>query len=171
MHTDEARLLSRILFEARERVDMMADIVETNTGQPDLHGRRLMKEIDDYRAKQGWNPHGFGKEIGAPQGLPVVCPEDEHRAQNTCHECTGSGVVPDIDGDVTCITCRGFGHFHADEATVAVRLRRMLEVLSVGIAIETVAGNDRSAVCMAAIQRDLWRAFFPEEPLPELSDV
>jgi hypothetical protein len=55
-------LLSRLLFEARERSEMLADIVEIRTGRPDATGRRLVEEIDAYRARRGWSPHGFGGE-------------------------------------------------------------------------------------------------------------
>lgn len=58
----EARLLSRLLFEARERVDMAADVVEARTGKHDIHGRRLVEQLDELRAKMGWSAHGFGGE-------------------------------------------------------------------------------------------------------------
>jgi hypothetical protein len=61
MATDDAQL-SRLLFEARERSEMFADVIEAQTGQSDEWGRRLVKEIDDYRASRGWSPHGYGGE-------------------------------------------------------------------------------------------------------------
>ena len=60
--SDERARLSRMLFEARERVEMSADTVELQVGKPDIWGRRLVAEIDAYRAEQGWSPHGFGGE-------------------------------------------------------------------------------------------------------------
>ena len=59
---DEARLLSRILFEARERVDMAILTVENITGQRDEWGHRLRDEIDTYRGERGWSPDGYGGE-------------------------------------------------------------------------------------------------------------
>jgi hypothetical protein len=59
---DDPTRLSRLLFDARERLDMQIDVVESQTGQRDGHGRRLRDEIDAYRAEQGWSPHGFGGE-------------------------------------------------------------------------------------------------------------
>lgn len=60
--TLDNRLLSRILFEARERVEMSADVVERQSGREDGWGRRLVAEIDDYRERRGWPPDGFGGE-------------------------------------------------------------------------------------------------------------
>lgn len=57
-----AARLSRLLFEARERIDMHIATVEQATGQTDTWGRRLCDEIDAYRAEQGWSQHGFGGE-------------------------------------------------------------------------------------------------------------
>jgi hypothetical protein len=59
--TDAARL-SRLLFDAREAAEMLAEIVETRSGRTDTHHRRLVVAIDTYRAEQGWSPHGFGGE-------------------------------------------------------------------------------------------------------------
>lgn len=58
----EAARLSKMLFEAREQCDMWADVVETSTGQSDTTVRRLVAEIDAYRAERGWSPNGFGGE-------------------------------------------------------------------------------------------------------------
>jgi hypothetical protein len=58
----DARLLSRLLFESRERVEMARDMVEGQSGQRDEWARRLVDEIDAYRASRGWSPHGFGGE-------------------------------------------------------------------------------------------------------------
>jgi hypothetical protein len=59
--------LSRMLFEARERIEMAADVVESQMGKADHHGRKLVAEIDAYRAEQGWSPYGFGGETDAPE--------------------------------------------------------------------------------------------------------
>jgi hypothetical protein len=61
----DAARLSRMLFEARERVDMARDMVEIRTGKTDEWARRLVAEIDAYRAERGWSPHGFGGEEDA----------------------------------------------------------------------------------------------------------
>lgn len=58
----EAAKLSRMLFAARESLEMLADIVEKDSGKPDLATRALVFDIDEYRKSQGWNPHGFGSE-------------------------------------------------------------------------------------------------------------
>ncbi len=58
----DAKLLSRLLFESRERVEMARDMVEGRSGQRDEWARRLVDEIDAYRAERGWSPHGFGGE-------------------------------------------------------------------------------------------------------------
>lgn len=58
----EAARLSRILFEAREVAEMHADIVESDSDQPVPNVRRLVVEIDAYRAEQGWSANGFGGE-------------------------------------------------------------------------------------------------------------
>ena len=54
--------LSRLLFMAREELDMWADVVEARTGQPATSTRRLIADIDQMRAAEGWSPHGFGSE-------------------------------------------------------------------------------------------------------------
>jgi glutamine synthetase len=55
--------LSRLLFEARESVEMWADVVEARTGKADNYTRGLVARIDAYRAERGWSPHGFGGEF------------------------------------------------------------------------------------------------------------
>lgn len=62
MTDSDAKRLSRLLFAARESVEMFADIVEARAGKPDTYTRRLVSEIDQYRAERGWSPHGFGHE-------------------------------------------------------------------------------------------------------------
>jgi hypothetical protein len=61
MAGDSARL-SKLLFEARELVDMWRNHVEYATGDVDNWPRRVRDEIDAYRAERGWSPHGFGGE-------------------------------------------------------------------------------------------------------------
>lgn len=58
---EERQNLSRMLFEARERVEMTADVIEAS-GKQDAWGRQLVNDIDEYRAARGWSPHGFGDE-------------------------------------------------------------------------------------------------------------
>ena len=58
----DARLLSRLLFEARELIDMYADVVSRSSGTPDAWSTRVRDEIDAYRANRGWNPNGYGRE-------------------------------------------------------------------------------------------------------------
>jgi hypothetical protein len=58
----ERRALSSVLFRARENLSMLADICSLRgTGQPQ-ELERLIAEIDTFRAAQGWDPDGFGKE-------------------------------------------------------------------------------------------------------------
>ena len=61
--SEDARL-SRILFEARELIDMFGDLVERAPYGPaqDAYVRRVRDEIDAYRAERGWSPGGFGGE-------------------------------------------------------------------------------------------------------------
>jgi hypothetical protein len=59
---DEDARLSRLLFVAREEIEMWADYVRAKTGQDPESTRRVLAEIDAYRAERGWNPHGFGGE-------------------------------------------------------------------------------------------------------------
>lgn len=62
MDKDEAQRLSRMLFDARELIDMHADMVRGATGREDTWSTRVRDEIDAYRAERGWSPHGFGRE-------------------------------------------------------------------------------------------------------------
>ena len=59
---NEAQHLSRMLFHARESIEMFADVVENRTGKTDSFNRKLVAEIDAYRSKQGWSLNGFGNE-------------------------------------------------------------------------------------------------------------
>jgi hypothetical protein len=54
--------LSRLLFEARELIDMYGDVVEAKAGVPDEWSRQVRDQLDAYRAERGWSPHGFGGE-------------------------------------------------------------------------------------------------------------
>lgn len=54
--------LSKLLFEARELVEMFADVTERRTGREDGWSRRVVIEIDSYRAGRGWASDGFGGE-------------------------------------------------------------------------------------------------------------
>jgi hypothetical protein len=65
------------LFEAREQIDMWADVIEARMNAPAWGARQLVAEIDQYRTEQGWSPHGFGGEDHAapdngskPAGAP-----------------------------------------------------------------------------------------------------
>ena len=59
---DGRRRLSKMLFACRENLEMWADVVEARGhGQP-LEIRRLVREIDEFRKTQGWNPDGYGGE-------------------------------------------------------------------------------------------------------------
>lgn len=53
--------LSKLLYLAREAVDMWADFLESRVGHaPQM--RQLVADLDLYRAERGWSPHGFGGE-------------------------------------------------------------------------------------------------------------
>jgi len=58
----DAARLSKLLFEAREQIDMLNGIVESQSGRVDNWSRRVRDEIDAYRAEQGWSADGFGGE-------------------------------------------------------------------------------------------------------------
>lgn len=59
---NDAARLSRLLFEARELLDMYFDTVKGITGKEDPWIKSTRAEIDAYRAERGWSPHGFGGE-------------------------------------------------------------------------------------------------------------
>ena len=59
---EDAKLVSRLLWESREVAEMLADVSERRSGKLDGALRRLVQEIDDYRADRGWSPSGFGSE-------------------------------------------------------------------------------------------------------------
>lgn len=55
--------LSRLLFEAREEIEMWADVVEARGGwRAALYPREVVRRIDNYRVGRGWSRHGFGGE-------------------------------------------------------------------------------------------------------------
>jgi hypothetical protein len=54
--------LSRLLWDARESVDTLIVIVESRSGRRDTFNRKLLADLDAYRAEQGWSPDGFGGE-------------------------------------------------------------------------------------------------------------
>lgn len=60
--TGEAARLSKMLFTAREAIEMFADVVGARKTSDPGHLRDLVDEIDAYRAEHGWSPHGFGGE-------------------------------------------------------------------------------------------------------------
>lgn len=60
--TDSNAELSKLLFRARESVDMLADIIEAQLMKPATRERMLVADIDQYRNDRGWSPHGFGGE-------------------------------------------------------------------------------------------------------------
>ena len=41
---------------------MLRDIVESKAKRQDPWSRRVVEEIDTYRAERGWSPDGFGGE-------------------------------------------------------------------------------------------------------------
>jgi hypothetical protein len=75
MEPNETERLSRMLFCAREEISMWADVVERFGETADVQ-RRLIAEIDEYRAEQGWPAHGFGctqrKDELMPQRLTLT---------------------------------------------------------------------------------------------------
>lgn len=54
--------LSKLLFEARDSIEGLADVVECQTGRAARYERKLVERIDAFRAKRGWSPDGFGGE-------------------------------------------------------------------------------------------------------------
>lgn len=61
---EEARQLSKLLFEAREQLSMWADVVAWRAERRDTYTDGLVVRIDELRAEHGWSPHGFGHEEG-----------------------------------------------------------------------------------------------------------
>lgn len=56
--------LSRMMFSAREYLDMYGDMMRTWGVDPTTGPHRIRDEIDAYRVSRGWNPDGFGGEAG-----------------------------------------------------------------------------------------------------------
>lgn len=54
--------LSRLLYEAREQIDMWGDVVFARTGQTPEYVNGVRDRIDAYRAERGWPHNGFGGE-------------------------------------------------------------------------------------------------------------
>lgn len=54
--------LSKLLFMAREQIDMWADVVAARTGQRPEYIDSVRDCIDAYREERGWSQHGFGGE-------------------------------------------------------------------------------------------------------------
>ena len=46
--------LSRLLFEEREHVEMLSDVVERQVGRRDTHAVSVVRRLDEYRAQRGW---------------------------------------------------------------------------------------------------------------------
>lgn len=59
---ESSKVLSKLLFEARESLDMYADVVEARSGRKTPYLLELVARIDAYRAERGWSPNGFGGE-------------------------------------------------------------------------------------------------------------
>jgi hypothetical protein len=60
---DDARL-SKLLWDAREYLDMFGDIAMARypNGGPTISIHKVRDEIDAYRSERGWSPNGFGGE-------------------------------------------------------------------------------------------------------------
>jgi len=64
----ESARLSKLLFDSRDVVEMYADVVQARmTGVDPENLRRLVADIDAYRAERGWSPNGFGGEQDDPR--------------------------------------------------------------------------------------------------------
>lgn len=59
---DEARELSRLLWDARELIDMFGDITAAKIGERDPGVDDTRDKIDAFRARYGWDAGGFGSE-------------------------------------------------------------------------------------------------------------
>ena len=58
----DAAQLSRLLWDAREAIDMFAAVTNRRAGTQSRHLLSLVAEIDQYRADRGWSPNGYGGE-------------------------------------------------------------------------------------------------------------
>lgn len=64
---NEAQRLSRLLWDAREQLEMHADMMVARYGEASASfTRQILLEVDAYRAEQGWSPNGFGHEEPSP---------------------------------------------------------------------------------------------------------
>lgn len=54
--------VSKLLFEARELIDMYGDVVARATGCRAAHVDDVRDRLDAYRAARGWSRNGFGGE-------------------------------------------------------------------------------------------------------------
>lgn len=77
--------LSRLLFEARECIEMWADVVESRMGVPDTYTRGVVARLDAYRAHRGWSEHGFGNEPNdTMETLRLALLSERRRWQDLC---------------------------------------------------------------------------------------
>jgi hypothetical protein len=75
-----AARLSRLLFIAREDIEMYADVVEARMGPgTGSRLRRDVAEIDAYRAERGWSPHGFGGETDTSKEARLAAVDEMNR--------------------------------------------------------------------------------------------
>ncbi len=65
LNSHDAQQLSRMLFDARELIEMFGEAMSSRGITYSEWLDRVVKEIDDFRAAQGWSPNGFGGESGA----------------------------------------------------------------------------------------------------------
>lgn len=85
-----------MLWDAREQVSMLADIVEARTGRVDHAALRLRMQIDQFRREQGWSPDGFGGEEGPLHEHDHVPVEGTNRLVCSCGE-TLYSLIPCAD--------------------------------------------------------------------------
>lgn len=54
--------VSKLMFEAKESLEMWNDVVNAKMGRDDPYTKGLIDRIVEYRKTQGWSPNGFGGE-------------------------------------------------------------------------------------------------------------
>lgn len=54
--------ISKLLYEAREAIEMFADLAEATALKPAAYERGLVARIDAFRKARGWSADGFGGE-------------------------------------------------------------------------------------------------------------
>lgn len=59
---DYPQRLSKLLWDAREGLEMYADGLDAKFPGAGRWPRKTVADIDDYRAERGWSPDGFGGE-------------------------------------------------------------------------------------------------------------